>query len=175
MVLCKLRALAGAPDDPVRAELLERPRAKLPFRPYSARYHRVKGLPNLNAPYVRRKMWLRWLVDRERRAREGCVDGKRLVLGHGQFARAEWQFGPDVEDGVDGPACTQEPGYLGVEGRGALDADGALGHGGATWEGDCDPPDMSPLSLRICEMAGDDDGKVPGVIRSSSCGQWCKN
>ncbi|KAH8060409.1 hypothetical protein JL720_13573 [Aureococcus anophagefferens] len=137
----------------------------VPFRPYSARYRHAKTVPNTNEPYVRRKMWLRWLVDRERSARAACVDDMRLVFGYGQFSRAEWQFGPDVEDGRDGAACTQEPGYLGVEGRGVLDADGALGSGGAPWEAEGDPADMSPLSLRICEMAGDDDGKVPGVIR----------
>ncbi|KAH8076603.1 hypothetical protein JL721_616 [Aureococcus anophagefferens] len=148
--------------------LLKPPATTQPFRPYSARYRHAKTVPNTNEPYVRRKMWLRWLVDRERSARAACVDDMRLVFGYGQFSRAEWQFGPDVEDGRDGAACTQEPGYLGVEGRGVLDADGALGSGGAPWEAEGDPADMSPLSLRICEMAGDDDGKVPGVIRVGS-------
>jgi len=88
-----------------------------------------------------------------------------LVFGRGRWSRAAWQMGDSVDAGNEGHKVALEPGYLGVEGTGLFDADGNLGAGGGPWEDDEDPVDMSPLSLRICEMAGDDDGNVPGVVR----------
>ena len=106
---------------------------------------------------IAEKSWLRWIIQRERRASK-CLDQCRLVLGRGLWSKAKWQVGSDCDAGRDGHKTALEPAYLGIEGRGTLDADGCEGDGGAGWEDELDPWGLDPLSVRVCEMAGDARG-----------------
>ena len=113
---------------------------------------------------IAEKSWLRWIIQRERRVRSKCLDQCRLVLGRGLWSKAKWQVGSDCDAGRDGHKTALEPAYLGIEGRGSLDADGCEGDGGAGWEDELDPWGLDPLSVRVCEMAGDSRGRLPGVV-----------
>ena len=110
---------------------------------------------------IAEKSWLRWIIQRERNVRSKCLDQCRLVLGRGLWSKAKWQVGSDCDAGRDGHKTALEPAYLGIEGRGSLDADGCEGDGGAGWEDELDPWGLDPLSVRVCEMAGEG---LPGVV-----------
>ena len=141
--------------------------AGLPQKPLTARIPgggRRCAKERLQPMIVQEKSWLRWIIQRERRVRSKCLDQCRLVLGRGLWSKAKWQVGSDCDAGRDGHKTALEPAYLGIEGRGTLDADGCEGDGGAGWEDELDPWGLDPLSVRVCEMAGDSRGRLPGVV-----------
>ena len=121
--------------------------------------------PTATRPIIAEKFWLRWIIQRERSVRSKCLDQCRLVLGRGLWSKSKWQVGADCDSGRDGHKTALEPAYLGIEGRGTLDADGNEGRRRrGMWEDALDPWGLDPLSVRVCEMAGDARGRLPGVV-----------
>ena len=100
------------------------------------------------------KSWLRWILQRERRVRSKVPRPMSIGVRTRFMVPSKVAGREDCDAGRDGHKTALEPAYLGIEGRGTLDADGCEGDGGAGWRMHWIPGGWIPLSVRVCEMAG---------------------